>query len=144
MPQPVELYETDIIALIDLFDGQAFKSDDAIIVPEYQRDFNWNSELVDRLYLSVLTGLFRDDSQSELTPIFIGSWIVCNVEKQNANNAFPGQEFDLIDGQQRLTTLCIMSFAIILSLTETWEAYKEDTTLSVEDVQELDREIGSL
>ena len=144
MPQPEDLYEVDIISLIDLFDGKAFSHNDAIIVPEYQRDFNWNSELVDRLYLSLITGLFRDETHSELTPIFIGSWIVCEVEKQARKNSFPGTEYDLIDGQQRLTTLCILSFAIILELNKQWVIYTENTTLSVEDVQDLGREIEHL
>ena len=53
MPFPDQQYRTKIVAIRDLFDGTGFNSEQAIIVPEYQRDFNWDSELVERLYISL-------------------------------------------------------------------------------------------
>lgn len=80
-------------------------------VPDYQREYVWQSEQVEQLLTDVLNEL---DGQppNEAPEYFIGSVVVC-----------PGADgvFDLIDGQQRMTTLFVTLCAIrdrIAALTE--------------------------
>ena len=117
MTLPSDLYETKIISLADLFSGEGFKTDAGIIVPDYQREYNWDTDMVKRLYTTILTGFGKgsDNHRSELEPTFLGSFIFC---VDNTNPTFKGDEFDLIDGQQRLTTLCLLACALIVQMRE--------------------------
>lgn len=74
---------------------------DFYVVPEYQREYVWEDQQINQLF---------DDIQSEfssgenpLPEYFIGSIVVCRGEDGR---------FDLIDGQQRLTTLYVLICAI--------------------------------
>lgn len=64
-------------------------------VPDYQRRYSWKKEQLDALWGDLYES-FTNDRQA---CYFLGSIVVV----KNANNAF-----ELIDGQQRLTTLMIM------------------------------------
>ena len=83
------------INIADVF--QAFYA-----VPEYQREYVWGAEQVEQLLEDIKSELA--DSDPEHAPeYFIGSIVVC-----------PGQRkvFDLIDGQQRMTTLFLILCAL--------------------------------
>lgn len=71
-------------------------------VPDYQREYVWQSEQVEQLLTDVLNEL-DGQSPNEAPEYFIGSVVVC-----------PGGDgvFDLIDGQQRMTTLFVTLCAI--------------------------------
>jgi hypothetical protein len=71
-------------------------------VPDYQREYVWKSEQVEQLLTDIQNEL--NGAAPETAPeYFIGSIVVC-----------PGQNgvFDLIDGQQRMTTLFVILCAI--------------------------------
>lgn len=79
------------------------------VVPDYQREYVWEEAQVDQLLRDIRTEQL-DGMDSEY---FIGSIVVC----PRADNAF-----DLIDGQQRSTTLFVTFCAIrdrLLALGET-------------------------
>lgn len=71
-------------------------------IPEYQRPYVWERDHVLELLEDVNTAM-QDDSESEY---FLGS-IVFNI-KENSKNNQKFQEYDLLDGQQRLTTLFLL------------------------------------
>lgn len=64
-------------------------------VPDYQRRYGWKNEQLEALW-GDLYDSFKNDSKANY---FLGSIVVV----KNANNIY-----ELIDGQQRLTTLMIM------------------------------------
>lgn len=71
-------------------------------VPDYQREYVWKSEQVEQL----LTDIFGElnGSNPDIAPeYFIGSIVVCPG---------PDEVFELIDGQQRMTTLFLVLCAI--------------------------------
>jgi hypothetical protein len=68
---------------------------DFYAVPDYQREYVWNDEQVEQ-FLSDILAEQSDDRSAEY---FIGSIVVC--EGMNGR-------FDLIDGQQRMTTLFVI------------------------------------
>jgi hypothetical protein len=83
------------IKVADVF--QSFYS-----VPDYQREYVWGSEQVEQLLKDINGEL--DGADPELAPeYFIGSIVVCPAL---------GGVFELIDGQQRMTTLFITLCAI--------------------------------
>jgi uncharacterized protein with ParB-like and HNH nuclease domain len=80
------------------------------IVPDYQREYVWETDNVNEL-LNDVNEQFSRNVESEY---FIGSIVVCKNKD--------GQ-FEIIDGQQRLTTLfaCLCAFKRILGSSETIE-----------------------
>ena len=71
-------------------------------VPDYQREYVWGADEVDQLLHDILSEM-SDTDPGQAPEYFIGSIVVCP-----GNNGL----FDLIDGQQRLTTLYVTLCAI--------------------------------
>ena len=89
---------------------QRIQSDDSSVaslfqsfyaVPDYQREYVWETEQVEQL-LTDLREEMGDGAAPDAPEYFIGSIVVC-----------PGPDgvLDLIDGQQRMTTLYITELA---------------------------------
>ena len=76
-------------------------------IPKYQRAFSWKLENWEKLF---------DDISENDAGYFIGS-IIC---VKNDFNAQPGFDiiYELIDGQQRMTTLTILMAAIYKKMGE--------------------------
>ena len=81
-------------------------------VPDYQREYVWETEQVEQLLEDVNAELADNDS-AKAPEYFIGSIVVC-----------PGNDgvLDLIDGQQRMTTL----FLILCALRDRIKTLDED------------------
>ena len=74
-------------------------------VPSFQRDYSWGADEWDDLWQDVV-GLFGEDPE----PAHYMGYLVL----QSADN----REFDVIDGQQRMTTLSLLMLAAISHLTD--------------------------
>lgn len=83
------------IKIADVFQG-------FYMVPDYQREYVWQPEQVEQLLSDIYTE-FSDGANGKPPEYFIGSIVVCE-----------GKEgvLDLIDGQQRMTTLFLALCAI--------------------------------
>lgn len=82
---------------------------DFYVVPDYQREYVWDSEQVEQLLVDINSELSGADPVSA-PEYFIGSVVVCA-------GTSPGT-MDLIDGQQRMTTLFLVLCAIRDALAE--------------------------
>ncbi|MFR8254251.1 MAG: DUF262 domain-containing protein [Parasutterella sp.] len=69
------------------------------MIPKYQREYTWGQYQWKDLY---------DDICENDNGYFIGS-IICI---DNSSDAFQTKELEVVDGQQRLTTLCLLLTAI--------------------------------
>jgi len=74
----------------EIFDGNSYYQ-----VPSYQRPYSWESEQVDELWEDIYSAFDNDDDE-----YFLGSIILT----KNGDNKY----LDVVDGQQRLTTLMIL------------------------------------
>ena len=90
------------IKSLDISVADLFK--DFYKVPDYQREFAWDHEHV-RQFLEDIEKA-RTDSE-EPDEYFIGSIVVCRSNKGEGNKFF-----ELIDGQQRMTTLFLILCAL--------------------------------
>jgi len=72
------------------------------VVPDFQREFVWEDDAVNQL-LQDLFIEFRADNTSLESEYFLGSMVVC---------VGPGGVYELIDGQQRITTTFLIFCAI--------------------------------
>lgn len=88
----------DLLKLSDLF-----KADRYYVVPKYQRGYAWTSDEIEPL-LKDLDEAWRRYPDEEY---LLGQYIVCESQdaSRNPNLSRDVQQLDLIDGQQRFTTM---------------------------------------
>lgn len=86
------------------------------VIPKYQREYTWSYKEWDALY---------DDITENIEGYFIGSIICINTGDSN----YP--RLEVIDGQQRLTTLCLFLLAIYRRLNEHKEEMDEDDLFEI-------------
>lgn len=84
-------FTPDSVKCRDLFDSE----EDLYQIPRYQRPYSWEKQHIDQL----IDDLYESWSADEDSPYFLGSVIL--VKEGN------GDRFNILDGQQRLTTLTI-------------------------------------
>ena len=74
-------------------------------MPPFQRPYSWEDETAAQLFDDIHTAYARSSSgrasQSELHDYFLGPLIIAQVDKGSTT-------LDVVDGQQRLATLCII------------------------------------
>jgi len=79
--------------------GEFLEAHPKLIVPNYQRNYKWEQEYVADLFQDILEGLkLRDKTEGK--SCFLGSVVLSHDPKSG--------QTDLVDGQQRLTTLAIL------------------------------------
>lgn len=97
--------------------SEVFGGDFAYRIPVYQRPYAWTRENADELFEDILNALGETDtSPDELDPYFLGSVVLI---KQHGTSTS-----DVVDGQQRLTTLSIL----LSALRETLQSGADDLT----------------
>lgn len=79
-------------------------------VPEYQRPYVWESDQV----LELLDDVYSAQESNRDSEYFLGSLVLKKTEKHEGSTKY--EEYDLLDGQQRLTTLFLIT-AVIRDLT---------------------------
>jgi uncharacterized protein DUF262/uncharacterized protein DUF1524 len=86
-------------------------------IPDYQRAYDWSEEKVRRLLEDCLNGFYYLSNNSAETPFtFLGTIIL--VKERSPEATFDGSSLLVVDGQQRLTTLSLLSCALIEMLIE--------------------------
>lgn len=90
-----------------------FSNDFNFKVPLYQRPYSWTTEQAGELLddLASFIGPVSNISIDELSPYFLGSIVLIKQESQS--------EAEVVDGQQRLTTLTILLSALRHTITTT-------------------------
>lgn len=102
-----------------------FSSDFEFIIPEYQRPYRWGTAQALQLLDDLEETLDRGDDHE---PYFLGSLVL--VQQGDA-------VFDVIDGQQRLTTLTIL-FSVLRDLVEGEEFSRNLSARVMDPGNELD------
>jgi hypothetical protein len=79
-------------------------------IPEYQRPFVWEADQV----IELLDDVYRARQSDPDSQYFLGSMVLKKSDKQDGATKY--EEYDLLDGQQRLTTLLLIT-AVVRDLT---------------------------
>ena len=92
-----------------------FNNDFAFSIPTYQRPYAWTTDQVSDL-LTDLLAFLGNSSQSvdEVNPYFLGSIVLIKDEES--------PEADIVDGQQRLTTLTILLAVLRIKVQDKYAA----------------------
>ena len=94
----MEKFETEVCNLESICDQQ-------YLIPTYQRPFVWKKEQIDKLLLDFWNVFIHNEEED----YFIGTVI---TSKRN-------EKFELIDGQQRFTTLWLIAFSFFKDIPTT-------------------------
>lgn len=94
--------ENFLNAETDTFGG-IIKGDNKFKVPLYQRDYSWNKTHWNDLWLDIEANRQNDSKH------YMGSIVLVSKHKK---------QYDIIDGQQRLTTLTILVLAVVDTLKD--------------------------
>ena len=93
-----------------LYDGRV-----GFVIPDYQRQYDWQQDNIKRLYYDTLNGFQRlADSSNANAFTFLGTLIL--VEEKSKERDFAGESVAVVDGQQRLTTLTLFACALTEAL----------------------------
>lgn len=112
MPE-LNVSKKNVIGLLSLKDFGATKKH--YIIPEYQRPYNWDLDNCSTLW-SDLTN-FYSEHQEDNKEYFLGSIVTCFTDNDG---------IDIIDGQQRITSLLLMLRAFYFVLEETKQEFPDD------------------
>ena len=90
------------------------------IIPEYQRPYRWDKEKCETLWID-LTNFYEETKQNkdENREYFLGTIVTC-LDSDNTKN------IDVIDGQQRITTLFLLLRAFYTKLEEMKLKFPDD------------------
>lgn len=83
---------------------EIFSAHYAFEIPPYQRPYSWTEEQVGQLFDDLKEFAFQAENFAELKPYFLGSLVLIKSESSS--------QAQVIDGQQRLTTLTIFLSAL--------------------------------
>lgn len=79
--------------------GELFKNQTIYTVPVYQRNYAWRAEQIEQLIIDIWDAM----SQGQIQEYFLGNLIVTRRPSQTSE-----VDFEVVDGQQRLTTLYLL------------------------------------
>ena len=86
---------------------QTFFTDKIYKVPRYQREYSWTKQQLEDFYSDIVSNIIKEEGYYKTQEYFFGTVIlVGNMEK-------PNEAIEIIDGQQRITTITI--FLSVLS-----------------------------
>ena len=77
------------------------------IIPDYQRPYNWDRDTCETLWVDLVN--FFTDHKNDSEEYFLGSIVTC-IDDNNSN------DIDIIDGQQRITSLLLLLRAFYTKL----------------------------
>jgi hypothetical protein len=90
--------------------GNVFSDKYAFTIPPYQRPYSWEIDQANELIDDLITAQAEGLSGPDPTPYFLGSIVLIKKEDES--------ESEVIDGQQRLTTLSLLLSALRFLLPE--------------------------
>ena len=96
MPETIKAAELPIVSIFN--DTYRFS------IPDYQRPYSWTTEQTGELLDDLLYAVGQSDDLTDSSPYFLGSVVI--IKKDNSPQA------EIVDGQQRITTLTILLCAL--------------------------------
>ena len=124
-------------AVSDLFQAEAGSFQETMMairgsvgfrIPIYQRPYDWDNVHLQRLIQDCFSGFYRTVQSRDDEYTFLGTIILARDESQEPT--FEGTSFTVVDGQQRLTSLAILStilFKYIKEYQSEFEILSSDT-----------------
>lgn len=90
-----------------------FSTNVKYVVPRFQREYSWKKEEVSELWNDVINNIKLSNNGISNNEYFIGSLVLIGEDKSTA--------LQIVDGQQRLTTITILLSALVKSFNDAGE-----------------------
>src|ERR1041384_764211 len=90
--------------------GYVFSDEFRFTIPGYQRPYAWTTEQAGEMFDDLLSAATNGRTREDTDPYFLGSVVL--VKTENDANA------EVVDGQQRLTTLTVLLSALRLHVAD--------------------------
>lgn len=87
-----------------------FSTNVKYIVPRFQREYSWGKEEVSELWNDIIYNIIVTEDQLTNNEYFIGSLVLIGEDRSTS--------LQIVDGQQRLTTITIVLSALVQSLRD--------------------------
>ena len=110
------LIRADVQSIEDFFNEKCY------VVPNYQRDYAWSMHQWEQLWSDLQS--FKNENKDQ--ELFLGSVIV--VEEKMFNTSKAVEQYSVVDGQQRLTTIQI----ILSIIRDSWVERSKNESMSIE------------
>ena len=110
----------------DLFD----RTEEGFFVPLYQREYTWEEDNINQMFDDLVLGV-RQLSENEKATTFLGTTILTTLDdkrrtvKAGEERAQPTGVQIVIDGQQRISTLALISIQIIEKLRGLFDGFPD-------------------
>ena len=109
-------YKTAGLSIHDLFDS----TEEGFFVPLYQREYTWEQENINQLFEDIVLGIRElTNADGDNATTFLGTVILSNLADKS-ESVVPGEEIAqptavrlVIDGQQRISTLSLLSIQLV-------------------------------
>lgn len=108
-----------------------------LLIPEFQRDYTWEKEEIKRLFSDLLLGFSQRMRQP--SNHFFGA-TVWNKRTREDETDFLVPSYDIVDGQQRITTCLLLLYTFYYKITETQQQLLEDNSLDQNTLRWLKNE----
>jgi uncharacterized protein with ParB-like and HNH nuclease domain/uncharacterized protein YueI len=89
--------------------GMFFKSESISVTPKYQRGYAWDKPEIDA-FLTDLENVFNARKNGTPKNHFFGSMVIV---KESLAGAFNKHKYEIVDGQQRISTFVLLATAIL-------------------------------
>ncbi|AMD81070.1 hypothetical protein AXW82_00620 [Mycoplasmopsis canis PG 14] len=90
------------------------------LIPDYQRPYSWSEDEVITLFNDLWEYYIFNNESNERDPYFLGNIVIF----KNSNN-----EYEVIDGQQRITTISLLIRAMYFMLEKNVDSNNRDVTI---------------
>ncbi len=119
-------FVSKIYPLIRLMIG-GVRNELALLIPDYQRNYTWRQRDIERFYTDVLSSLSTCTKRPSAH--FLGT-TVWNLRNRAEEPEFTIDSFDVVDGQQRLTTCVLLTISLIMRIKRNLEEVKAEGSFS--------------
>lgn len=107
---------------------QVGKSEKVFIIPPYQREYTWSSEEWSEFYEDLI------DSHDNTRDHFIGTFMFIKSKERDE------MEYQVVDGQQRLTTISLLSLALAQKGFEYLEKLRQEHIQEAKQIPDEDEQ----
>ena len=103
-------FSSNLLSLDRIMEG-GVTNEVGLLVPDYQRNYTWQEKDVERLFIDILSSLSARTKRP--SSHFLGATVWNKRNRDTHEPEFTIDSYDIVDGQQRLTTCLLLTMCLI-------------------------------
>ena len=118
-------FQSNIYAIDNLMES-GVSDNIGLIIPDYQRNYTWGEQDVKRLFTDILGSLSTRTTKPASN--FFGATVWCKRKRSNEPE-FLLPSYDIVDGQQRITSVTLLTICLYLAIKKNNQDLVSNSTL---------------